>query len=141
MMYGVVKRNGVVVGQHAIDPTAPGGLEGQMAKIAAAQGATRDHRSAPVPPPITSQGVRRAPAPAPAPASAMPALRPVTLPPQAQPLAALRVPMPGVAPMQVFLRFNLRMADGNVRQVTRAVQIDPRMGVPPGVYQLTGGQS
>lgn len=115
MMHGVVKRDGKIVGQYAIDPTAPGGMQAQVARIAAAQ-----QQQAPMAPPPPS---------------------PIPLPSRPSPAAAglmLRVPMPNVAPAQVFLRFPLRLPDGRVQHVTRAVQIDPAMGVPPGIYQMTG---
>lgn len=117
MMHGVVKRDGKIVGQYAIDPTAPGGMQAQVARIAAQQ-----------------QQQQRAQMPSPPPS-------PIPLPGKPSPAAAglmLRVPMPNVAPAQVFLRFPLRLPDGRVQHVTRAVQIDPTMGVPPGIYQLTG---
>jgi hypothetical protein len=106
MMYGVVKnQDGKVVGQHAIDPTAPGGMQAQMARIATAQSQGQGMPMAPQAAPV-----RRGPGPA--------------------------VPTPGVMPAQVFLRFQLRMADGTVQQVTRAIQLSPAMGIPPGVYVL-----
>lgn len=108
MMYGVVKGvNGQILGQHAIDPTAPGGMQAQVNKIAAERGMAQ-----PLPSPPAAQG----------------------------PHAGPNVPMPGVMPAQVFLRFSLRMADGSVRQVTHPIHVPLGTGVPPGVYQLVGSR-
>jgi hypothetical protein len=39
MMVGVIRgADGAILGQHAIDPTAPGGLQAQLNKLAAARG-------------------------------------------------------------------------------------------------------
>lgn len=106
MMYGIVKNaQGQVTGQHAVDPTAPGGIQGQMTQIATAQG---------------SFG---------APSGRRPAV-----PPQRGPGPA--VPQRGVQPAQVFLRFHVRLPNGQAQLVTRAIQLSPAMGVPPGVYAL-----
>ena len=99
MMYGVVKNSqGQIVGQHKVDPTAPGGIQGQMDQIAIAQG----QGAAPAP--------RRGAGPA--------------------------VPQPGVMPAQVFRQFQIRLPNGQTQQVTRAIQLSPAMGIPPGVYVL-----
>jgi hypothetical protein len=101
MMYGVVKNSqGQIVGQHKVDPTAPGGIQGQMNQIAAAQGAG----------PGPAQALHRGAGPA--------------------------VPQPGVMPAQVFLQFQIRLPNGQTQQVTRAIQLSPAMGIPPGVYVL-----
>lgn len=110
MMYGIVKNaRGEVTGQHAVDPTAPGGIQGQMTQIATAQGAF-GAPSRPVAP--SSRGVvpQRGPGPV--------------------------VPQRGVQPAQVFLRFHVRLPNGQAQLVTRAIQLSSAMGVPPGVYAL-----
>lgn len=109
MMYGIVKNaQGQVTGQHAVDPTAPGGLQGQVTQIAGNMFGAPPPR--PATPPRPAAAASRGPGPA--------------------------VPQRGVQPAQVFLRFHVRLPNGRAQLVTRAIQLSPAMGIPPGVYAL-----
>ena len=104
MMVGVVRgADGAVLGQQAIDPTAPGGLTQQLqniaAKVATAHGV----------PPTVPSGPR-----------------------------GPQLPFPGVQPVQVFLRFALRLPDGSAKWIMKAINIPPTTGIPPGIYVLQG---
>jgi len=123
MMYGIVKNaQGQVTGQHAVDPTAPGGIQGQMTQIATAQGT------------FGAPSGRRPVAPPQGPRPVAPPQGPRPVVPQRGPGPA--VPQRGVQPAQVFLRFHIRLPNGQAQLVTRAIQLSPAMGVPPGVYAL-----
>ena len=95
MMVGVIRgADGAILGQHAVDPTAPGGIQAQLQQIAAQ--------------------AQRGP----------------------MPQGGPQVPQPNTMMAQAFLRFPVRLPNGQMQWVTRAIATPPELSIPPGVYML-----
>lgn len=113
MMYANLRgANGQILGSVAIDPTAPGGMQGQLA-----------------------DAVSKLQQTGPLPMAARP-MQPGILPPGGYPgpLQPVSQSMPFVCQ----LRYMTKMANGAVQWVTRAIPCPP--GLPPGIYIHTPGQ-
>lgn len=113
MMYANLRgANGEILGSVAIDPTAPGGMQGQLADAV--------QRMQQQPPGL--------------PHAARP-MQPGVLPPNAY----QSMPVPQSRPFVCTLRYMTRAANGGVQWATRAITCP--QGLPPGIYvHVPGGQ-
>lgn len=112
MMYANLRGpNGQVLGTVAIDPTAPGGMQGQLADAVGKlqQTGALPHAARPMQPGYVPPGAYHS------------------------------QPRSGSMPFVCEMRFQAQVAGGGVQWMTRSIPCPP--GLPPGVYIHTPGNS